>query len=169
MRPAFIPFALCIACGGDGPLPTARIDLSPDMLCEGDSGQTVVVSASRSTAPDGSDNGLSYAWVFSSPPTETIRGDHDQVELAVRFTARNPVGVRLTVKDDNGRIGTREKILAISLEALAPCSAGCTVHEICTPVAGELLCVDDSMCGGDDECGCLRCLLDDAGAPRCLP
>ena len=169
MRVALILLLLAVSCGGEGPLPIARIDLSPATLCEGDSDQSVTVSARRSAGSDGTAENLSYSWGFSTPPLEITSGGLAEREIIVRFAAVHPVGVRLVVEQLGGRSASRESLLSLTRTTLVPCTAGCAVHETCTRVGGVEVCVDDSTCSGDDECGCLSCRTDDAGTPHCLP
>ena len=85
MRSVGCLLLLCCACGV-GPIPTARIDLEPASLCEGDTEQAVIMSASRSQAPDGTPDGLRYAWSVSSAPTETLRG----ADVCLAFSQAGP-------------------------------------------------------------------------------
>lgn len=159
----------CAACGTQGPLPTARIDLSPATLCEGDSLQPVAISGSRSQSADGTPDQLAYSWSFSTQPLEIMRGGLHQEDLVVRFAARHPVRVSLKVEQEDGSFASREALLSLTRMELVACDRGCAAHETCVVLDGASLCVDDLICNGDDECGCLRCAADDSGVRRCVP
>jgi hypothetical protein len=156
-----------IGCGAEKVGPTARIDLTPDSMCEGAADTAVIVSGKRSVGIGDSDE-LSYAWTFSRPPAQVLRGGMDDNEIAVEFSTEVAVQIGLRVTDEDGRAGVREQILGLTRAARMACGAGCEPHEICVPFASVELCVDDLECAEDEECGCLVCVPDDLGSRRCV-
>ncbi len=163
---------LLAACGEQGTTPIARFTIDPPWLCEGDATQRVLLDAGPSLDARGeSSAALDFAWALKPEPAERIRGDVDAEQLVVRFAADRPVQSRLTVTEAGHPPGERNRVLGITRTTATACAldADCAPRERCVTRAGERLCVDDEVCVGDDDCGCLRCRPDDDGAWRCVP
>ncbi len=167
MKGAWLTLVATAACGDQGLPPIARIDLSPEALCEGHQEQGVIISGKRSEALDGGK--VIYGWSFSRPPSEFLRGGTNEDELAVRFTGETPVAVRLQIEDAGGLQDERERVLALTRNAPSPCSDGCASHETCVSAGGRDLCAPAALCSEDSECGCLRCITTDTAERYCLP
>jgi hypothetical protein len=159
---------LSASCGAEEVGPTARIELTPELLCEGAPDTAVIASARGSMAVDGTSEGLTYIWSFSRPPAQIVRGGTKDKEIVAEFSTGGPVQVRLEVTDTTGERAAREQLLGLTRTSRVPCSTGCADHEICAPFGGALLCVDDLVCVDAEQCGCLTCEPDDFGVHRCI-
>ena len=155
------------SCGEQTSVPMVGIDLSPTLLCEGETPQVVTASGRRSTDPAVAAEELVFAWKTEPSPTEILRGSTTDAEWVGRFSARSPLWVELTVTTATGESATRSRILPLTRTNAVPCSQGCLDHEICANTAGREVCVEAATCNGDDECSCLHCVAADDSTRHC--